>query len=262
MKRKEDENTNPIQTSRSFNLLGGINTFLSLDNNQRISLLSGFARKVYLPDMPGSRQLTKAILDRNLGVFVIKPEAFAGKSMAIDFLRETYGITPLIVKDFIYTLEGYLSIYLKNIEAYPDSFSDILAPLIYHHTTRESSVVVFSHRDDYRDVYRRRFNIDPTEWLSLTSSDHVSDFKMIVVGSGSRPAPHSLRKQLEPLIEGDGYYCFSRGSAMAINIESRLQYRSAHDNRVTFNGVHSPGSSTALVECINMIFEPREIENI
>jgi len=83
-----------------------------------------------------------------------------------------------------------------------------------------------------------------------------------VVGSGSSPAPHSLRRELGSLIEKDGYYTFNSGVAQTINIESRLQYRSVSDNQITFNGVHSPESNSALVNCINTIFETREIRNI
>lgn len=262
MKRKEGESTNPIQTSRSFDLLGGADSFLSLDNNQRIARLSEYAKKAHTSDMPGSRKLQRAILDKNLGLLVIKPEAFEGKSMAINFLRENYGITPIVVKDFIYTLEKYLSIYLKTIETYPDSFSDILAPLIYHHTTKESSAIIFAHAEGYREAYRKRFNIDPTGWLATTNPDSVSDFKRIVVGSGSNPAPHSLRRELGPLIEKDGYYTFNSDSAMTINIESRLQHRSILDNQITFNGVHSPESNSALIECISTIFETREVKGV
>lgn len=262
MKRKESENTTPIQTSRFFDLLGGVDTFLSLNNNQRISLLGEFEKKAHTSEMPGNRQLSRTILDNNLGMLVIKPEAFAGKSKAINFLRETYGITPLIVKDFTYTLEKYLSIYLKVFETYPDSFTDILVPLLLLNTTQSSSVIVFQHQQDYREVYRKLFGTDPKRWLSSSKPDFISDFKRIVVGSGFEPAPHSIRKELELLIENDGYYTFTGGVALAINIESRLQLRPTRSNQITFNGAHSPESGQALIACFNTIFEAKETKDI
>lgn len=262
MKRKEDEKTNPNKTSRSFDLLGGTDSFLSLNNNLRISLLSEFAKKSQTPEMPVDRRLSRTLIDKNLGMFVIKPEGFAGKSKAIDFLGEAYGITPLIVKDFTYTLDKYLSIYLKVFETYPDSFTDILVPLLLLNTTQQSSVIVFQHQQDYREVYQRLYSTDPKKWLSSSVPDYISDFKRIVVGSGFEPAPHTIRRELEPLIENDGYYTFAGGVALAINIESRLQLRQPRGNKITFNGVHSPESGQALITCINTIFEAKETEDI
>ena len=247
-----------VGSDEPFDKLGGVNAFLTLDNYQRIALLGEYARDTPLD----SSFVARTLLDKQTGLLVIKPEASRGKALVVDFLFEKYGIVPIFIKDFTYSLEEYLSVYLKTIETYPDSFSDILAPLILHHTTHASSVIVFRNFQDYRETYQGTFGSIPAPWLCSTCSDTINDFKRIVAGSGSEPVPHSLRRALEPLIERDGYHTFTEGVAMAINIESKLQLRSVQANRVTFNGIHSPESVPALEKCLGIIFKPIEIDSI
>lgn len=247
---------------KTFDQLGGMDTFLTLNNTQRISLLSKFTPQTSPECAPNQLSTAETLLNKKIGILVIKPEALVGKDLVINFLQKKYGIEPLATKDFTYLLEGYLSIYFKTIKTYPDSFTDILAPLLFLNTTQASSAIVFQHQQDYKGEYQKLFDKNPQEWLSSPDSDHISDFKRIVVGSGFEPAPHTIRRELEPLIENDGYYTFTKGVAQEINIESRLQLRPLSSNRITFNGVHSPESGQALTTCFNTIFEAKEIEDI
>jgi len=254
--------TNP--PCQVFDQIGGEQSFLALSNSQRINLLkevlSSFTKK--------SKE--EAINDElltanNVGLLVIKPEAIEGKLIARKFLEEKYGIEILATKDYVYKLEGYLSIYLKTIAAYPDSFEDILAPLILHNTVNSSSAIVFRHANDYRLNYSKLFTSESESGLikNVELGEPTLGFKSLVAGTGFEPRPHTLRRQLEPLIEDGGYYSFDVGTAASkIDIESRLQHRSQRNNKITFNGIHSPDSSQALSACFEAVFTQNEQQEI